>query len=337
MYKYFLYLLVLAVLSSCSDSVDNTADTFDTTPLITLVTSTSGAGDNGYNDGIIAGVMGFYEKNDVRLSLVNPQNLTEARTFLQSWLANEKEEQQLLILASSEYEQLLKEDTIELGDKKEILLFESNSIPNVSTFRIQRYGVSYLAGCIASPHRSATVIAALPNEPILTDAINGFTAGYEDYSNKKSKILYLADDYNGYAMPDSAYRITSTLGNTFIYPLAGGSNTGIYKYSREETFEMMLVAGMDADCSAHSGRIPFSIVIRTDRVIEEYLTQWFNGEKLPEHKVYGLESGMIDIVISPLFSKLSYIWEDYYLDDNYWQDAYNRYKEEAVRKESEYE
>ena len=28
---------------------------------------------------------------------------------------------------------------------------------------------------------------------------------------------------------------------------------------------------------------------------------------------------------------------DYYLDDNYWQDAYNRYKEEAVRKESEYE
>ena len=142
MYKYSVYLLVLAVLFSCSDRDGNTADTFDTTPLITLVTSTSGAGDNGYNDGIISGVMGFYEKNDVRLSLVNPQNLTEARKFLQSWLANEKEEQQLLIFASSEYEQLLKENTVEPSDKKEILLFESNSIPNVSTFRIQRYGAS---------------------------------------------------------------------------------------------------------------------------------------------------------------------------------------------------
>ena len=337
MHKYLIYFLVLAVLSSCSDSTDNTADTFDTTPLITLVTSTSGAGDNGYNDGIIAGVMGFYEKNDVRLSLVNPQNLTEARTFLQSWLTNEKEKQQLLILASSEYEQLLKEETIETNDKKDILLFECNSIPNVSTFRIQRYGVSYLAGCIASPHETATIIAALPNEPILTDAIKGFTAGYEMYSDKKVDILYLSDDYNGYAMPDSAYRIASTLDNTFVYPLAGGSNAGIYKYSREEPFEMMLVAGMDADCSAHSGRIPFSVVVRTDKVIEEYLTQWFNGEKLPEHNVYGLESGVIDIVISPLFDKLSYLWEDYYLDNNYWQDAYNRYKEEAVRKESEYE
>ena len=337
MHKYLKYFIVLAVLFSCSDRDGNTADTFDNTPLITLVTSTSGAGDNGYNDGIIAGVMGFYEKNDVRLSLVNPQNLTEARTFLQSWLVNEKEEQQLLILASSEYEQLLKENTIEPSDKKDILLFESNSIPNVSTFRIQRYGASYLAGCIASPHRAATVVAALPNEPILTDAINGFTAGYETYSDNKVEILYLADDYNGYAMPDSAYRIASTLGNTFVYPLAGGSNTGIYKYSREEPFEMMLVAGMDADCSVHSSRIPFSVVVRTDKVIEEYLIQWICGEKLPEHNVYGLESGLIDIVISPLFNELSYIWEDYYLDDNYWQDAYNRYKEEAVRKESEYE
>ena len=190
MHKYLKYFLVLAVLSSCSDSIDNTADAFDNTPLITLVTSTSGAGDNGYNDGIIAGVMGFYEKNDVRLSLVNPQNLTEARKFLQSWLVNEKEEQQLLILASSEYEQLLKDNTFEPSDKKEILLFESNSIPNVSTFRIQRYGASYLAGCIASPHRAATVVAALPNEPILTDAINGFTAGYETYSDNKVEILF---------------------------------------------------------------------------------------------------------------------------------------------------
>lgn len=337
MRRYLNFFFILAVLSSCSDRADNTADTFETSPLITLITSTSGAGDNGYNDGIISGVMDFYEKNNVRLSLVNPNNLEQANTILQSWIIDENEERQLLILASSEYEQLLKENTIKENNKKTILLFESNSIPNIATFRIQRYGASYLSGCMASPHRSATIIAALPNEPILTDGINGFTDGYEMYSDNKVETLYLSDDYSGYAMPDSAYRIASMLGNTFVYPLAGGSNIGIYKYSREEPFEMMLVAGMDADCSVHSGRIPFSVVVRTDKIIEEYLKLWLNGEKLPVHSVYGLESGMIDIVISPIFYDMSYIWEDYYLDVNYWQDIYNRYKGEAIIKENEYE
>jgi len=133
----------LAVLSSCSDSKDNAADIFDTAPIITLVTSTSGAGDNGYNDGIITGVMNFYEKNDVRLSLVHPGSLDEARTVLQSWINNDNAERQLLILASSEYEQILRGDTLKLGGNKDILLFESDHVPNVSTFRIQRYGARF--------------------------------------------------------------------------------------------------------------------------------------------------------------------------------------------------
>ena len=337
MHKYLNFIYVLAVLSSCSDSKDNAADIFDTAPIITLVTSTSGAGDNGYNDGIITGVMNFYEKNDVRLSLVHPGSLDEARTVLQSWINNDNAERQLLILASSEYEQILRGDTLKLGGNKDILLFESDHVPNVSTFRIQRYGASFLAGCIASPHAEATIIGAHPNEPIITDAIKGFTDGYEKYNTAKVNIIYLADDYSGFAMPDSAYRLAGTLGNSFIYPLAGGSNNGIYKYSREEPFELMLVAGMDADCSAYSNRIPFSVIIRTDKIIGNYLNMWLSTQEMPHHIVYGLESGYIDILVSPLFNEMSYIWEDYYLNPDYWKDAYDSYKEEALKREKEYE
>ena len=73
-------------------------------------------------------------------------------------------------------------------------------------------------------------------------------------------------------MPDSAYRWASKMDELFVYPLAGGSNNGIYKSSRDMLFSTMLVAGMDVDCSAFSGRIPFSMVIHIDRIIENYLT-----------------------------------------------------------------
>jgi len=331
------YLLVLTALSSCSDNMDNAVGTFDETPAITLITSTTGLGDNGYNDGILAGVMNFYESNDVRLSLIAPNSLDEARSVITSWISNDAKGRQLMILASSEYVQLAKEKAFEPDNLKTLLLLESDSLTNIKTFRIQRYGVSYLAGCMASPHAGATVIGVFRNEPTQTDAITGFTDGYEKYSTGKTNIIYLANDYSGFAMPDSAYRLASTLGNTFVYPLAGGSNNGIYKYTREKDFELMLVAGMDADCSAYSSRIPFSVVIRTDKIMENYLNMWFNKQEIPQHNVYGLESGYIDIRISPLFNEMSYIWDDYYLDTDYWKNAYDKYKKEALRKEEEYE
>lgn len=54
-----------------------------------------------------------------------------------------------------------------------------------------------------------------------------------------------------------------------------------YKSSRDMLFSTMLVAGMDVDCSAFSGRIPFSVVIHIDRIIENYLTDWIAGKDIP--------------------------------------------------------
>ena len=43
------------------------------------------------------------------------------------------------------------------------------------------------------------------------------------------------------------------------------------------------------------------------------------------------------IVLSTLFYKLGYIFEDYYRDTEYWQKAKDQYYEKALRKEKEYE
>lgn len=328
-------LMVSVLMASCSE---NGSDGDLYRPRLTVVTSLNGAGDNGYNDKITAGVMQFYESHDVAMSLIRPTTINEARSALRSWLATDTDVPSLLVLAGSDYEAMMKSENITLGQNRKILLFESDGIPGICTFRIQRYGASYLAGCMASPHGEATVVAALPGEQTLADGIQGFSDGYSAHNGgRQSKVVYLADSYSGYAMPDSAYRLAATMEGHFIYPLAGGSNNGLYKYSREHNFVTMLVAGMDADCAAYSDRVPFSVVIKMDEVVERYLSNWYEGHNLVEHQTFGLESGVVDIVVSPLFYAGIGIWEDYYQDEKYWQNACEQYKAEAIKKETEYE
>ena len=349
MHKCLKYFLVLVVLSSCTDRDGDTAETFNECLSVTLVTSLNGAGDNGYNDLILSGVLRFYqEQENVNLSLVWPHNIEEAESFLASWMEKESDVRELLILGSNDYELMVREKDVELDEQKTILLFESEAIPNVNTIRIQRYGVSYLAGCIVAPEGCATIIAAMPDEPILMDAISGFSDGFNAYYNEDNvedsyyfstglDTIYLANDNTGYAMPDSTYRLVNEINNGFIYPLAGGSNNGIYKSIRDNHFALTMAIGMDADCSAHGKSIPFSVIIRTDKLIEDYLTMWVDGKELPSHSSYGLKDGYTDIVISPYFYDMNMQWKPYYEKENYWEDAYYKYKEEAIEKESEYE
>ena len=308
---------------------------------LTVVTSFDGLGDMGYNDQVMAGVMRFYEANDVSLSLIRPHKTDDVNQILQNWLTStQHQDNSLLVLAGNEYEQLLTNRSLHLSGSQQILLFESKNshLPEgVSTFCINRYGASYLAGCMAKEHEAATIIAAMKNNPILEESIHGFSDGYETHSSKKAEVKYLSAGGEGFAMADSAYRIASQIHNAFIFPLAGGSNQGIYKYSREEDFYLPLIVGMDRDCSLVSDRIPFSMVVHIDKVVEKYLTDWMNQVPFPKNQTFGLNTGITDIVISPVFYQNLIIWEDYYDHEDYWENAYQNHKTEASEKEERHE
>ena len=333
--------LMLAFLfSSCSS--DNESDSLiDNRFHITTVTSINGLGDMGYNDQILSGIMHFYEANDVQMNLVHPKNTEEVKQALKKWQAETKNhEKSLLVLAESAYESLLTSSNLLLEDNQQILLFETKN-PNlpegVNSFYISRYGASYLAGCMAKEHEDAKIIAAMPGSAQLKAAIAGFGDAYRTHSQKEAEVIYLAEDETGFNMADKAYQIMGDIYNAFVFPLAGGSNVGIYKFSRETSVYLPLVVGMDTDCSMQSSRIPFSMVVYINKVVEQWLNDWLNGVAIEKHRTYGLESGMIDIVTSPVFYQNLEIWEDYYEDDNYWKNAYQNHKVEAIRKEEAYE
>ena len=330
---------ISAALFSCTSSEDKAADAFKAH--LTIITSVGGLGDMGYNDQILSGTMHFYEANDVSMNLIRPNDTEEVRQVLQKWQTETKNyEKSLLVLTGSEYENVLTESNVQLEDNQQILIFETqnqNLPERVSSFYINRYGASYLAGCMAKEHEAAAIIAAMPGSPTLEEAIAGFSDAYRTHSQQEAKVIYLADDESGFNMADKAYQTMGDIYNAFVFPLAGGSNIGIYKYSRETSLYLPLVVGMDADQSMQSSRIPFSMVIHIDQVVEQYLTDWLNGIPLEKHQNFGLESGMIDITLSPVFYQNMEIWEDYYADDNYWKNAYQSHKTEAIGKEEAYE
>lgn len=329
----------LALMVSCKKEEDIVTDM---RPQLTVITSISGLGDMGYNDMIMSGIMKFYDEQDINMSMFHPIDMEEVKQSVSSWCSSTAGIQKkcMLLLADNAYEKILRELNISLADNQNILIFETESkdLPKgVITFNIDRYGVAYLAGCMAMKHEAATVVAAMPDNRILERAIDGFRDGYCSEGNTHFEVIYLAEDDSGFRMQNKAYQITGEMNNSFIFPVAGGSNNGVYKYSREDNIFLPLIAGMDVDCSYFSPRVPFSVVVRIDELVNEYLTAWTEGKEMEPYSTYGLASGMTDIVTSKIFYGNLTIWEDYYDSPDFWDRMYIKYKDKALSIESENE
>ncbi len=338
MYRLFTFIFcIIIALSSCS----NDDNAIDNRPLLTLITSTGGMGDNGYNDLILDGIMEFVTRNDVDLSIVSPKDRQEAQRAVTDWCSDDTgNRKSLLMLASNEYESLMDENFPKPEAPKSILLFESGKedLPdNVFTFSIRRYGASYLCGRMAAECPEAFVFAAFPGDATLEPAIEGFLQGYAE-GGQTAEVIYLAKDGTGFNSPEKAYSLTKDLSwNAFVFPLAGGSNNGVYKYVREDMFSGMLIAGMDVDCSGYSTRTPFSLILNIDRVLNTFLNNWLAGNKMEKHLEGGLAEDFTDVTVNAGFFDNCIVWEDYYCDTpDYWQEAYDTHYQSALKAEKSY-
>ena len=330
-------ILFLGICCACSEK----SHIAEPLPEITVVTASSGVGDNGYNDQILSGVMAVNESEDIVLSLITPGSVEEAGNVLEEWCSQKASgKRSLLVLASNEYERLVDGMGKELPSDKQILLFESETgvqSENVSSFIIRRYGVSYLAGCMAGEAESAYIIAAMDSETYVGDAAEGFTDGYRS-CGKEAEVIYLAEDEMGYSMPGQAYKTMQEIDyNAFVYPLAGGSNNGMYKSTREQEFCLQLIAGMDVDCSQYSSRVPFSVVFDIRHIVISLLEEWLSGAELKMRYVFDMsDEDVVSVVVNPDFYQDMIAWEEWYDRQDYWSEVCERFKDVAKEKEEAY-
>ena len=326
-----LALFMTAAASSCLSHRDEPEPEPERpSPQIIFLFSPGGLGDMSYNDCILRGIQLFKNDNrDIDIYIYSPKSLEESERIFSDWLKRpESNIPVLFALASSDYEPMAEEYLSELAltPNKSILLFESlkeYADPNIHTFQISMYGASYLAGVTASQcaggKKSLVVLANNSDGPISV-ARDGFLDGY----GSECDIEYLADDWTGYVSAPLAYQKMSTwaLDYGFIFPVAGGPNSGIYRYSREFDASPFL-AGMDIDQSSLSTRITGSVIKNIDVLICQYLLEWIHTGTMPESQLYGLDSGYADWFLAPRYK------EEF-------QPAVTEARRVAIEKEKEY-
>lgn len=300
----------MLVFSGCSDADEPATPSQGDglTPQIIFLFSPGGLGDMSYNDCILEGVQGFKRSHpEVDVFLYSPASMEEADRIFSDWMKRPGSDIPVVFcLASSDFEPLVDLYTAEysLTPNKRILLFESlRQYPDdkISTFQVSMYGASYLAGVSASQSlnaRNALILLGSSEDEPIESARDGFIEGY---GGKSYEVEYLASDWSGYVMANLTYQRMSewTGAYDFIFPVAGGSNTGIYRFARENP-DAPWLAGMDVDQSELSDKITGSVVKRFDILINEYFTQWLHTGQMPPGQIYGLDSGYVDWQLAPL-------------------------------------
>ncbi|MBQ0047998.1 MAG: BMP family ABC transporter substrate-binding protein [Prevotellaceae bacterium] len=303
-------LLVFAALL-CSSCQQDEAEEMATDKQIVVLYSPTGLGDNGYNDLIVKGVQTVYKtRQDAQMELIAPKSMDDAEAVIDRWLsATDSGAKQLLVLASADYYALAREKFAHgnyCNTQREVLLFESpneDHLP-IITFNAEMYGASYLAGAMVAEAGMEHALALLSNpaDAVIRRAGDGFMDGYAAVSGKKADISYMHDDWHGYVMSQEAYEMMPELSAKydFIFPVAGGTSKGIFRYLREHP-EGPMTAGMDVDQSIYSSQVVGSVVKRIDRLVEYYLNAWIDGSALPQERNYGLESGYMDWQLAPSY------------------------------------
>lgn len=332
--------LGFVLLSSCSSDNDEPDVPLGPTPQIIVLYGPGGLGDQGYNDCILAGIQNFKKAHhdDVDMYQYSPGSIEEAGRLLSDWLYLPGSDIPALFIAgSNDYEQLVTDalKVRSLTPNKRLLLFESDNeegLP-ITTFRLSMYGASYLAGATAAAYlqernagtdskKDALILLAHQGDKTIAKAGNGFRDGFKDSGVEAEAFTeYLAEDWTGYVSAQVAYqRMSDWAGNyDFIFPVAGGSNQGIYRYTREYA-DSPFTAGMDIDQSGLSRNITGSVIKHIDQLVYNYMETWLVTGELPESAVFGLESGYTDWLLSPYFTQ--------------YQPIVDAARGEAIRKEA---
>ena len=303
--RIIIVILCLAAMT-CSCSKPETVQDPVAGKQIRVMFSPGGIGDLGYNDLILAGFQKLrMDRSDISMVFHMPDSLPQAKDIFTDWLDGQGDgKDELFVLASSDYEDMLKE-VLEARERagsghdpaREILLMESSnpdSLP-VHTLRISTYGASYLAGISAASRygdKPALVMAANPYDKPVLSAVDGFTDGWTSAGGSQIDTVCMANDWTGFIMYEEAYsRMDEWSGKYgFIFPVAGGTNNGIYKYLRENPSQMK-TTGMDVDQSYLCADIIGSVLKHIDKLVYDSVSEWIDDGSMREGSFFGLAEG----------------------------------------------
>ena len=296
-------IFIAIIFSACSKSED--LSTPEKVYINVLFTPESFC-NMGYNDITLKAVETYSHKYGYEYSFCVPESIEEGMDYYKNWCEatlNDDIARSLFVFASSLYDEPLAKAPHPAADsRKDILIFElEKELPYAYTFGMTYYGASYMIGCYYLKQLPVDfqIIAANPYLGGLDDVVNAFTAATEDISRGTVNFSYIdesprggLDDPDGtYSACMVTYYMNQDKANIFI-PYAGLSNLGVYRFSQYNHQIAVCVDCIDPNSFSH---IHLSMNKKMDLALDDFLQLWINGQEIPRHTFYTLESGRVTV------------------------------------------
>lgn len=319
-------LFALLFLLSCSKG-DDTDTSVSSGKEVRLILPTNGLGDMSFSDDIMRGVLQAQKEFGFSLHYHVPADPEDAEKKIEEWNLNQTASHSLTILSSNEYEEIAAR--IRYNDKNHsfLLIEASTADVDIPAFRFSGYGVSFMTGIAAYAYTNrdtAVYMGGQRNHSYIEECLVGFQDGYLFAGGKEVVAVYLSDKPDGFSMAQKAFQLADSLYGeySFIYPVAGGSNSGIYRWLRNNPDQPKYTAGVDVDQSIYSDHILGSMIKEIGRSLYDYIGLWMDEEELPDWNLFDLQSEYTYFLISePFKAEL---------------ESVDSYKDIAIEKESEY-
>ncbi len=321
-------------------------------PLVTVLYAPDGIGDQSYSDLVYQGVEEAATMMGLRTLHISPITGDGGRIFLEQTIAEMSAAtdtvRRLLIVASTLYDEEVRQNCqrLEANPRADLLYLETRTSlgGKGSTLYMPYYGAMYAAGAIAPVVAGdVLLLGANPKNETVVEAMQGFSDGFHtDHflggspAEKVLVISYIAkENGDGFSVTDStALRIMAepeedfASSNRLLMPICGGAANTFYRLT--ELIGGYLYVGIDSRKT--SARCHYSVVKHVDSAVIRTIGSWFSGEGMPKHQSLGMADGYTDVILHPYGATMQEAFDEL-LPDEKWKAI----REEAIRKEAEYE
>jgi len=253
--KYKAYLIVLLIFLSTACSKEPIIDSYEPEFEVFVLLPAEGIGDRSFVDIVYEGVETAFVDFNFRVNYIVPEDIDEAESWINALadLEGTNGLNTLVIIAGNQYVDSFNSLNGNFASHK-ILFINGrfDEMEGLASMTYRTYASSYIGGYLSAQLKAncrAMVIAGF-EAPFYVDFEEGFKQGVIDAGGSIHESAYISTDFSGFAMLDSAYRLTQKClpENDLIFALACGSNMGIINAARNYS-EQRYVIGLDSDQS----------------------------------------------------------------------------------------
>ena len=345
----------LVLLAACTKDGDtiykpDPKDQASTSPLVTVLYAPDGIGDQSLGDLVYQGVEEAAMLMGLRTLHLSPITGDGGRIFLEQAIAEMSAAtdtvRRLLIVASTLYDEEVRQNSSRLeANPRADLLYLDTRTPlsgKGSTLYMSYYGAMYAAGAIAPiVADNVLLVGANPKDEAVTEAMKGFSDGFHTnyIATDDEKIIvrgYIGEENgDGFSVADStALRIMAEPEEEWeaftplLMPVCGGAANTFYRL-------IELIGGyqyVGIDSKKTSAHCHYSVVKHVDNAVIRTISRWLSDEGMPKHQSLGMADGYTDVILHPYSTTMQEAF-NVLLPDEKWEAI----REEAIRKEAEYE